>query len=263
MQNYYSEKKFRIASDIVRITGPSKAKVKRAMIQIDLSLQGKRFQRPPTHFLSFRLSNPSVCENFREFKNRIIEEFGIDERLFVNEGKLHLTVGVLHLLSTKEVEKATTVLTTRIYDIVHSVLAESKTTKLELEMEGLEIMNDDPYMTDVVYAKVSDHDEILQKISDSIFNEFVKEELAEKKHNRVKIHCTLLNSKFLSDNGQDDRDRNKTKDRTRYCFDASVFLKKYEKNKFGKVVIDMVYLNELGKPSSSDGYYNTVNSVEL
>lgn len=80
----------------------------------------------------------------------------------MNEGKLHLTVGVLHLLSTKEVEKATTVLTTRIYDIVHSVLAESKTTKLELEMEGLEIMNDDPYMTDVVYAKVSDHDEILQ-----------------------------------------------------------------------------------------------------
>lgn len=33
----------------------------------------------------------------------------------------------------------------------------------ELEMTGVEIMNDDPYLTEVLYAKIIDQDEILQR----------------------------------------------------------------------------------------------------
>ena len=62
-----------LGSDIVKIIGSSKENIKRATIQMDLSLQGKRFQRAPTHFLSFRLSNSEICEKYREFKSRLID----------------------------------------------------------------------------------------------------------------------------------------------------------------------------------------------
>ena len=44
-----------------------------------------------------------------------------------------------------------------------SILENGGIEKLVLPLEGLEIMNDDPYMTDVVYAKVNDVDGILQR----------------------------------------------------------------------------------------------------
>ena len=91
----------------------------------------------------------------------------------------------------------------------------------------------------------------------------MKEDLAENKYNRIKLHCTLLNSKRLADMNEG-RNRSQRKDRTKYSFDASAFLKKYEKFKFGNVNIDRVYLNDFGPSGNTpDGYYNTIDYVDF
>lgn len=41
-------------------------------------------------------------------------------------------------------------------------------------MNGVEIMNDDPYLTEVLYAKIIDQDEILQRKSKKIFSRVKK-----------------------------------------------------------------------------------------
>ena len=63
--------------------------------------------------------------------------------------------------SKAEIEKAKTILG-NLYEIINSILSDHEVSKVELPVEGLEIMNDDPYMTDVMYAKVSDENSLLQ-----------------------------------------------------------------------------------------------------
>ena len=88
-------------------------------------------------------------------------------------------------------------------------------------------------------------------------------ELAEDKYNRVKVHCTLMNSTFIQDGEQETANsRSRKPDRTKYSFDASEFLKKYEKYKFGQVCIDKLYFNERFQ-ASDDDYYKTISTVQF
>ena len=74
-------------------------------------------------------------------------------------------------------------------------------TKLEFEITGLEIMNDDPSDVDVLYGKVVDKTGRLQNIVDGIVEMFVQGGLMKREYDRVKLHATLLNTIFRKDEG--------------------------------------------------------------
>jgi len=248
-------------SDIVRINGSSRDAIERARVQIELSLEGKRFSKGATHFLSFRLSTPEIIESYEEFKDRVVKEFGVEPKIFQKNTKLHLTIGVLHLLSETEVKRATKILQETVNETIRDIFSDLEINEIpELEMNGVEIMNDDPYLTEVLYAKIMDQDEILQRISDAVFGEFVKADLAKNEFNRVKVHCTVMNSRFVSDESRSEKGQRR--DRTKYSFDASKILKAFESFKFGSVKIDKIYLNERFRKSDDD-YYYSVSTLEL
>ena len=68
---------------------------------------------------------------------------------------------VLYLLSEKEVQQARKLLL-ECKSIINNIISDYEVSAVKLDMKGVEIMNDDPYMTDIVYAKVDDSDELLQ-----------------------------------------------------------------------------------------------------
>ena len=91
---------------------------------------------------------------------------GLDETVFQTPSLLHLTIGTLALMDEAERQKAK--------EVLELAIAEFKTdNKLNIEIKGLEIMNDDPGEVDVVYAKINKSDE-LQTLSDGIVSKFAE-----------------------------------------------------------------------------------------
>ncbi len=86
-------------------------------------------------------------EKFQTWKQEVLGKFAFDERLFQSPSKLHLTIGVLHLLSQKEINRVQELLNGRVKETINSLLADLELQEVKLNMEGIEIMNDDPYMT--------------------------------------------------------------------------------------------------------------------
>ena len=120
--------------------------------------------------VTFRVNAPELVANYKNFKELAANEFQFDERLFAKSTKLHLTVGVLHLLSAKDVNVADRLITERVPQVVDEILQSYELNTVPVfQMTGLEIMNDDPYMTDVVYAKIQDPDGLLQGYTDFLF----------------------------------------------------------------------------------------------
>ena len=69
---------------------------------------------------------------------------------------------MLYLLGSAEVARASKLLD-KCRDRLNNLLGDYEVSEAAFDIQGIEIMNDDPYMTDVVYAKVQDPDELLQE----------------------------------------------------------------------------------------------------
>ena len=117
----------------------------------------------PNYFLSFSLAVQSVQQGLAEFKEELLAEYPfISPKLFQSELKLHLTIGMVYLLSDSEVIKAKQLLDTKVKDMANQILGDLEQSNIQVKMKGIEIMNDDPYMTDIVYGKIEDPDELVQ-----------------------------------------------------------------------------------------------------
>jgi activating signal cointegrator complex subunit 1 len=105
--------------------------------------------------------------SYKDFQNNVMESCGsdtrgLDETVFQTPSLLHLTIGTLALMDDMERKKAKEILESAIEEFK----AENKITtcppgfsnppttavKLNIEIKGLEIMNDDPGEVDVVYG---------------------------------------------------------------------------------------------------------------
>ena len=108
----------------------------------------------------------SVQQGLSEFKEELLAEYPfISPKLFQSELKLHLTIGMVYLLSESEVIKAKQLLDTKVKDMANQILGDLEQSDIRVKMKGIEIMNDDPYMTDIVYGKIDDPDELVQSKS--------------------------------------------------------------------------------------------------
>ncbi|MEE6510814.1 hypothetical protein FKM82_031019 [Ascaphus truei] len=79
------------------------------------------------------------------------QDRGVESTIFQNPAKLHLTIGTLVLLNENEVKKACELLQKCKEDFIDKIAAGKP---LQLKVAGIEYMNDDPAMVDVLYAKI-------------------------------------------------------------------------------------------------------------
>uniref|UniRef100_A0A096P4R5 Activating signal cointegrator 1 complex subunit 1 n=2 Tax=Cercopithecinae TaxID=9528 RepID=A0A096P4R5_PAPAN len=91
------------------ITGQHRNGVISARTRIDVLLDTFRRKQPFTHFLAFFLNEVEVQEGFLRFQEEVLAkcsmDHGVDSSIFQNPKKLHLTIGMLVLLSEEEIQQ--------------------------------------------------------------------------------------------------------------------------------------------------------------
>uniref|UniRef100_A0A1B6DI35 K Homology domain-containing protein n=1 Tax=Clastoptera arizonana TaxID=38151 RepID=A0A1B6DI35_9HEMI len=238
--------------DVV-ITGSTKSAVASARQRISLIVMSYRRKQPFTHFLSLPIASKSVKDGFLDFKKQVLETCqgrGVEESIFQNPDKLHLTIGTLVLTDNVERNRASDVLMDCKHNLIDPLLNHNS---LNICLEGIEYMNDDPSEVDVLYAKISvqQGDHFLQELMDSIVNFFSDSGLMDKQYERVKLHVTIMNTLFRESNS-----------RTRETFNASPILEKFRNFFFGEAIIDEVHLSQRYS-SSKTGYYQATAIVTI
>nr|XP_056705979.1 activating signal cointegrator 1 complex subunit 1 [Euleptes europaea] len=243
------------------ITGQHRNGVISARTRIDVLVESFRKKQPFTHFLSFALNQPPMQEKLLQFKKEVLEkcsnDCGISSSLFQNPAKLHLTIGTLVLLNEQEIRKAQELLQ-KCKEEFADAIAGGK--PLTVEVAGIEYMNDDPAMMDVLYAKVTmkDGSNKLQQMANRLMDWFVASGLMLKEWDRVKLHATVMNTLFRKDPSADEQSSTTTGKffKERESFDGRNIMKLFENFCFGDVQLNSVYLSQRFSTDSS-GYYAT------
>ncbi|XDB65481.1 hypothetical protein ABFV05_019097 [Capra hircus] len=223
------------------ITGQHRSGVISARTRIDVLLLTFRRKQPFTHFLAFFLNEAEVQERFLKFQEEVLEkcsmDHGVDSSIFQNPKKLHLTIGMLVLLSEQEIQQTCEMLQQCKEEFIDDI---SGGKPLEVEMAGIEYMNDDPGMVDVLYAKVhmKDGSNRLQELVDRVLERFQASGLIVKEWNSVKLHATVMNTLFRKDPNAEGRYNLYTADgkyifKERESFDGRNILKLFENFSFG------------------------------
>ncbi|XP_074475170.1 activating signal cointegrator 1 complex subunit 1 isoform X1 [Sebastes fasciatus] len=257
------------------ITGPHKAAVSSAVTRVEVLVESFRKKQPFTHFLSFPLKDPKIQEGFLSFKDEVLkqcsQDHGVEGSIFQNPAKLHMTIGTLALLNDTEVRKACEHLKecqTFIRDITEG-------NPLLLEVTGIEYMNDDPAMVDVLYAKVNvkDRSDKLQVIADRLVEHFVSAGLMVREWDRVKLHGTVMNTLFRKDSTacplhsgvfpvEDTGGPRRQTTSEREAFDARNILKKFGAYRFGEFELNAVLLSQRYSTDCT-GFYTTAGSTNF
>eukprot|EP00920_Eleutheroschizon_duboscqi_P021024 GHVT01049571.1.p1 GENE.GHVT01049571.1~~GHVT01049571.1.p1 ORF type:complete len:448 (+),score=48.21 GHVT01049571.1:3503-4846(+) len=212
----------------VQLEGQNARELVTASGEIRTFLDSHRDRLPVTHMISIPMvSNNEPVEGqgdfakrFTDLKQQILAKNypTIDESLFINAAKAHMTIVVLRLLSVQETERCVLAMqeaSSAIYDAVG-------TRCLVLHLKGLHAMTDDPSATDVVYTtqtsgltnnnvQGSSHstymaiNSIAHVLFTSLCNHGVitVDQLHKQRamapdglHASLKLHVTLLNTKF-------------------------------------------------------------------
>ncbi|XP_013168252.1 PREDICTED: activating signal cointegrator 1 complex subunit 1 isoform X2 [Papilio xuthus] len=251
------------AGDIT-IFGPSVTNVKAACRRINIIVMSSRMKQKPTHFISIPLNTPTIMKNFEKFKETVLQEVkDLDESLFIGAHKLHITVGVMCLMDNEERLQATKLLSEAKDQIIMPLLQEK--LPLQIRLKGLSYMNDDPKNIHVLYANVEDEagTDIIQRLADDLVNFFHKAGFMrnnEYGRDRVKLHVTLLNSKYRSKSNSEETSTNGRK--VKEPFDGSQILNKFVDYDFGVTEITDVHLSQM-KTMGDDGYYQPTFVVTL
>uniref|UniRef100_A0A2K5XWI7 Activating signal cointegrator 1 complex subunit 1 n=1 Tax=Mandrillus leucophaeus TaxID=9568 RepID=A0A2K5XWI7_MANLE len=217
------------------ITGQHRNGVISARTRIDVLLDTFRRKQPFTHFLAFFLNEVEVQEGFLRFQEEVLAkcsmDHGVDSSIFQNPKKLHLTIGMLVLLSEEEIQQTCEMLQKCKEEFINDI---SGGKPLEVEMAGIEYMNDDPGMVDVLYAKVhmKDGSNRLQELVDRVLERFQASGLIVKEWNSVKLHATVMNTLFRKDPNAEGRYNLYTADgkyifKERESFDGRNILKSF------------------------------------
>uniref|UniRef100_UPI0037E83015 activating signal cointegrator 1 complex subunit 1 n=1 Tax=Semicossyphus pulcher TaxID=241346 RepID=UPI0037E83015 len=247
------------------ITGSHKAAVSSALTRVEVLVESFRKKQPFTHFLSFPLNDPKVQEGFLTFKEEVLkqcaQDHGVDGSIFQNPAKLHLTIGTLALLNDMEVKKACD----HLQECQNFIRDITEGKPLPLKVMGIEYMNDDPAMVDVLYAKVNvkDGSDKLQVIADRLVEHFVSAGLMVRDWDRVKLHGTVMNTLFRKDSSVEDTGgAGRQTMNEREAFDARNVLKTFGAHQFGEFDLNTVLLSQRYSTDCT-GYYSSAGSVSL
>lgn len=123
-------------------------------------------------------------------------------------------------------------------------------TPFSIIIKGLEIMNDDPSSTRVLYARVESPE--LQEFANKVLKHFEPTGLAgngESKKEQVKLHMTILNVRYRRDSAN--------------SFDAREILKRYGDYDFGAAECSEVHLCVLRSSKEVEDFYKISSSLKF
>lgn len=123
---------------------------------------------------------------------------------------------------------------------------------MEVTIEGLDIMTDNPAQVHVLFAKI--HGDGVQEMIDEIKDEFANAGLCSKReHGSVKLHMTVMNSRYAAKQIGDEKFARTYENRT--PFDATALLREHGDFDFGKFTIDHINICTLHTEDEKTGYY--------
>lgn len=174
---------------------------------------------------------------------------GIDEELFTPERCIHLTLGIYVLLDDAERKKATKELET-----CRQYLADLN-TPFVLNIKGLEIMNDDPSATRVLYAHVESPE--VQEFADKCLKHFQGTGLCAAdniERDSIKLHVTVLNARHRKE---------KLNKNDLNSFDAREILKRFGDFDFGTALCNEVKMCVLNSSKDVDDFYKITSTLQF
>lgn len=258
------------------IKGSTKTDVESAVKRLYAIVDTSRLKYNPTHFISIPMNFDEMKKQFNEFKQQILSNSemsksrGICDEIFQNENKLHLTIVMLYLGDKQEIDLAKTI----VQNCQKLIEERLNGKELIVNVEGVDIMNDDPSEVGVLYAKVKEDDD-LRVIVDEIFTKFVDCKLANRnieeansRDKKVKLHLTLMNTTFKEEKNENDEGKKDKKPwerkqrKERETFDATTILKNFGSFKFGQFKISQIHLSILGQ-YDANGYYQNALIINL
>lgn len=138
---------------------------------------------------------------------------------------------------------------------------------IEVRLRGLQYMNDDPSAVDVLYAKVES--EPLQRIADQIMEYFIANGLARRQSSHVKLHATLINSKFnqhhRNSHGEGEESEESRPHNNRHgrkTFDATAIMREFGEFDFGVQAVTEIHLSQR-LSTACNGFYEATALVKL
>lgn len=136
--------------------------------------------------------------------------------------------------------------------------------RINVKVAGVAILNDDPSEVNVLYGKIES--EPLQVIVDGINENFIARGLARREFERdnVKMHMTLINTKYdkANETDGDDTTSKHRQQKVRATFDARSILETYENHQFGNQDINEIQLC-LMHSNGCDGFYQSSTSIKF
>ena len=221
-------------------------------------INAARHQKPFTHLVTFPLVFADLKTKFQEFRKEVLkkcqDDRGVDDSLFQNPNKLHLTIVTAVLICENEIDQA------------KKLLEDCQTKfnyikKIKVNIRGLEYMNDDPSSVDVLYAQVKQAgQDTTQKIADHLMEAFISSGLSKKQFDRVKLHATVMNSLLRQDPSGTIEPTANSENKNRESFDARNILKHFGDYDFGWFDLDEIHLS-LRFSSAHNGYYECVKNI--
>ncbi|CAB3230920.1 unnamed protein product [Arctia plantaginis] len=248
----------------ITIFGSTAASVKAARRRINIIVMSSRMKQKSTHFISIPMNHPNIMKRFEEFKALVLRECagskGLDESLFIESQKLHLTIGVMCLMDNEERVIASKLFTEAKDKVVGPLLKGH--LPLKIRMKGISYMNDDPSQIDVLYGTVQEESSakgLIQELADGLVDYFSKAGYMNREHGRdnVKLHVTLMNSKYgnrTSGTNVEDSGSSRNIRKPRVTFDGSLVLEKFADFDFGVMELEDIHLSQRHS-TGSDGYY--------
>uniref|UniRef100_A0A6P7G360 Activating signal cointegrator 1 complex subunit 1-like isoform X2 n=1 Tax=Diabrotica virgifera virgifera TaxID=50390 RepID=A0A6P7G360_DIAVI len=249
-------------TDRLIISGADEGSIKQALNEIHCILGQIRNMAMALQFIAIRLTSDEIVTNFEKFKNELLAEDsfrGMHESIFQKPLRLHLTIDIFVLLNEREKKEAVQALE----DYKESVLKPmiEKSGPLKIHVAGIECMNNDYENVHILYAKakiVDETDEMtLQTLANGLSVHFYERGLLKKHQENIKLHMTLINTKYRTEPGSPRRRWVKRK-----SIDARKIMEKYKDYEFGQCDLTSIHIaniSTLGK----DGFYEVLGSVEL
>ncbi|XP_050300152.1 uncharacterized protein LOC126738756 [Anthonomus grandis grandis] len=240
------------------IQSDSKNKLLHAVTHVHSAISEIRIRHPPMHFTCIPCISTNILERFESLKKEILTLEGkiedLHESIFISPLKLHVTIDVYALLDEHEKAEAVKAL----HEYVFKFLDNTKPPKLKIQT--LECMGKNVKKTDVIYAKVNlvnesdEHD--LQKIVNDISDHFYHRGLARKHQENVKIHMTIINTKYRK-NVEGPKSK-----RRRQSIDATKILELFKHYDFGECDFDSIHLSNMTL-KGEDGFYKPLAVIKV
>lgn len=231
---------------LITVKGRSRQDVCTARRRLDLTIESLRRKTPPTHFTCVPACTEEIKKSFNAWKESILSDDipGIDEDLFMGAERLHITFNACTLLDDEERVRAA-----QIFNDCQEFLMNQP--PIEVNLCGLEIMNDDASSVKVLYARIDCPP--LQVLADHIMDKFRQARLNKDEFREsVKLHMTLMNGRGRKEKNPASLD----------VFDARLILKKYADYNFGKFIVNEVHLSQM-HTAGANGFYVATGIIHV